>query len=617
LNILFKILEEEKPDYLAVAFDVHAPTFRHELFSEYKGTRRPMPDELREQVPLIREVLSAMGIALIMKEGFEGDDLLGTMAVRAEKDGLDVTIVSGDRDLLQLASEKIKILIPKTKGGKTIEEQYHAEDVKAEYGLTPLQIIELKALMGDQSDNIPGLPGVGPKTATKILQMYGTIEEAYEHLDEITPKKAQTAMREHWDKAVLSRKLAAICTEVPFEADLKTMRPENFYTPEAVQLFKRLGLRRLLSQADLPSDTEKKRTIRQITDLSEAEAFFEKLAGCSEVGAAVLAEKQDTGLSKLTGLSLALSADEIVWFSCSGFLTRGYLEQKLTFLSGKGVCLCTWRLKEILQAFSLPDVSGWFDTHLAAYLLDPLGNGYAYDAIASGYGTVPVSSPEEIFGTGKLPPFFEREEEQLVRYAGEIALSAVTTRAGLEKALFDAGMERLYRELEMPLVRVIFEMEKAGIRILPDELQEYGQCLQEGIETMENRIFEAAGERFNIQSPKQLGVILFEKMKLPGGKKTKTGYSTAADVLEKLAPEVPLVKDILEYRQLTRLKSAYADGLPAYIAEDGRIHSTFHQTITATGRLSSADPNLQNIPVRMELGRKIRKVFVPEEGFIF
>ena len=615
LNILFRILDEEKPQYLAVAFDVHAPTFRHKIYDAYKGTRHPMPAELHEQVPVIQELLQAMQVPLLTKEGFEADDLLGTVAGRCEKNGMDVTVVSGDRDLLQLAADHVLIRIPRTKGGKTVIQDYHTAEVIEEYGLSPKQIIDLKALMGDSSDNIPGLPGVGIKTASAILQSYGTIENAREHIDEIRPPKAQKAMREHWDLAELSKTLATIDTDVPLKAELSAMKLENLFTPEAYQICKRLEFKKLLSRFELSPQQERRETV-VVTGLADAAEVFCAAAGKDCVGISVLADIQKDRSAVLAGVGLAFSAEETWYIPVQGFLTKEYLGEELQKIAEKTEA-AVWQMKELLQVFPLPHSGNWFDTHLAAYLLNPLNTAYAYDTIASEYGSVQLRSLEEIFGTGKRPVFAGMSDDLAAVYAGETALSSLVSAKELKSRLDETGMRKLYDELELPLVWTLQDMERIGVKILPDALKKYGENLQEGIRRLEEKIYAEAEETFNIQSPKQLGEILFEKMKLPGGKKTKTGYSTAADVLEKLASDVPLVADVLEYRQLAKLKSTYADGLAAFVADDGRIHSTFHQTITATGRISSADPNLQNIPVRVELGRQIRKVFVPEEGSVF
>ena len=624
LNILFRLLEEDAPDYLTVAFDVHAPTFRHEMYSAYKGTRKAMPEELREQVPLMQEVLRAMHVPIVTLERYEADDILGTLARQAGEAGLQVSIVSGDRDMLQLATERTQIRIPKTKGGKTVIEDYYAADVLREWELTPPQIIELKALMGDTADNIPGLPGVGVKTATKILQAYGTIENAYAHVEEIKPKKAMEAMRDHMDLAVLSKKLAAINTESPVRLDLEAARIGSLYTPEAYALFRRLDFRRLLPRfEERPENGKPKPEIHTLTDRAQADELVRRLQGQPEIGAFLLADRsQKTQAVTIAGLALAAREEGQLhaWYVPAGSaMPAGELPALLQKAAEQAGTLAVYGLKEMLHA--APQLAdrreSIFDIRIAAYLLNPLSSEYPFDTIAGEYTQLTVLTPEEIFGGKKRPAAAQMPAEQAALYAGEVACTALAARAGMEAALREGGMWTLFTEMEMPLVYTLASMEEAGIRILPEQLEAYGQMLSGSIRTLEESIYRQAGETFNINSPKQLGEILFEKMKLPGGKKTKTGYSTAADVLEKLAPEAPIVSDILEYRTLSKLKSTYADGLGALVSEDGRIHSTFHQTITATGRISSADPNLQNIPVRMELGRQIRKVFVPAEGCVF
>ncbi len=626
LNILFKILEEEQPDYLTIAFDTHAPTFRHKMYEAYKGTRHPMPEELREQVPLMQEVLKAMGVPIVMKEGFEADDILGTLSVKAEKEGLDVSVVSGDRDLLQLATEKVLIRIPRTKGGKTEITDYHAGDVEEAYGLTPPQIVELKALMGDTADNIPGVPGIGIKTATKILKEYGTVENAYAHVEDIRPQKAMTALRDHYDSALLSEKLAKINTDSPVELDLEKARLGNLFTPEACEMFRDLGFKKLLTRFEAAPAAEKKMVeVRTVTELEEADTLLKKAAGADRTGLFLLRQTdRKSGKCHVCGLGLSLPDQKdgtggTFYIPAGGFVTENLLLDAVRRIAGECSLLCTFGFKEMVRAADLPESAegSVFDIKIAAYLLNPLTSDYSFDTIAKDCGAEGVLSAEEIFQSKKIPMPEQMETDKAAVYAGETAFAALAAQPVLERRLEENGMLALFRDMEMPLVYVLADMERAGIRVLPEELEQYGNRLTEGIRQVEASVYEQAGETFNINSPKQLGEILFEKMKLPGGKKTKTGYSTAADVLEKLAPETPIVRDILEYRQLTKLKSTYADGLAAFIADDGRIHSVFHQTITATGRISSTDPNLQNIPVRMELGRQIRKVFLPAEGFVF
>ena len=614
LNILFRILDEEKPDYLTVAFDVHEPTFRHKIYSQYKGTRKPMPSELREQVPLIQELLTAMGIKIVSKGGYEADDLLGTLAKKSEQKGMDVTILSGDRDLLQLATEKVMIRLPKTSKGKTTIEDFHGEQVLEKYQVTPPQIIELKALMGDSADNIPGIPGVGEKTATKLIVQYGSIENAHDHLEGIKPNKAKESLRDHYDLAQLSKTLATINTDSPLEYDYQEARLGNLYTQEAFQLCKRLEFKNLLSRFENVSAEEETLEENFFTceDLAGAESIFEKAASCEYVGIDLLMDDE-----AVYGLGIALSKEEIYYIPSEGLITGEYLCGKVRDLSER-VILCAMDIKALLKHVRISDASRIFDIGIGVYLLNPLKSSYSYDDVAREYldGSI-FPSREDLLGKTTFRKAWEESREGLFRYACYVAYTVCASRELIEEKLKETDMWKVYQDIELPLVFTLHSMEQWGICVRGEELKTYGEKLSVRISELEESVYQQAGEKFNINSPKQLGVILFEKMKLPGGRKTKTGYSTAADILEKLAPEHPIVKDILEYRQLAKLKSTYADGLGAVIAEDGRIHSTFNQTITATGRISSTEPNLQNIPVRMELGRLIRKVFVPEEGYVF
>ena len=614
LNILFRILEEEKPDYLTVAFDLHEPTFRHKMYEAYKGTRKPMPSELREQVPLIREVLTSMGVKTVSMAGYEADDLLGTLAFRSEKQGMDVTILSGDRDLLQLATDKIMIRLPKTSRGKTTIENFHAEQVLEKYQVTPPQIIELKALMGDSADNIPGIPGVGEKTATKLIVQYGSIENAHEHLEEVKPNKAKESLREHYDLAVLSKTLATINTDSPLEFAYEEARLQDLYTPEAYELCKRLEFKNLLSRFDAASVSQQTMTDDFFTceDLSGAEALFQKAAAKPYVGVELLCDRED-----VYGVGIALEEEEVYHIPAQGLMTGDYLCGKLKELADTTV-LCCMDVKSVLKHVKLTETSHVFDTGIGVYLLNPLKSSYTFDDVAKEYldGKL-LPTRENLLGKDSIQKAWEKSSEGLGTYACYVAYTALASRGLIEKALHETEMWKVYTEIELPLVFTLNSMEEWGIRVKGEELKSYGEKLSVRIQELEKMIWEQAGEEFNINSPKQLGVILFEKMGIPGGKKTKTGYSTAADILEKLAPEHEIIKNILEYRQLAKLKSTYADGLSAVIEPDGRIHSTFNQTITATGRISSTEPNLQNIPVRMELGRLIRKVFVPEDGFVF
>ena len=617
LNILFKILDEEKAQYLAVAFDLKAPTFRHKMYAEYKGTRKAMPEELREQVPVMKEVLSAMGVPLLMKEGYEADDLLGTIAGQAERAGLEVSIVSGDRDLLQLATDKVQIRIPKTKRTGTEIENYYAADVKEKYLVTPTEFVDVKALMGDASDNIPGIPGVGEKTATKIISEFGSIENAHDHLEEIKPNKAKLSLEEHYDLAVLSKTLAKINTESPVTLDLQAAKLTDLYTAEAFTWMKKLEFKNLLSRFHVEAPKDEAADHFELADTREkAEKFLEKAAKAESFGFAWIEERD-----KIYGLALSLGDEGTAFLLAEGSfdengLALDFLRDHLEELLVYGKTAAVLDLKSQLDLFTVPDREKLFDLSIGAYLVNPLKDHYPYEDIAKEYLDQLIPGRAELFGKDPL----EKAKENGEVFAKWACYQAYVAAAALEPVLAklrELEMEHLFRDIEMPLVYTLRDMERAGISIEAEALKTYGDQLAGRIRELETAIYEQAGETFNINSPKQLGVILFEKMQLPGGKKTKTGYSTAADVLEKLAPEHPIVASILEYRTLAKLKSTYADGLAGFIGPDGRIHSTFNQTITATGRISSTEPNLQNIPVRMELGRLIRKVFVPKPGCVF
>lgn len=612
LNIMFKILDEEKPDYLTVAFDRSEPTFRHQMFDAYKGTRKPMAQELREQVPVMKEVLQAMGITIVEKPGYEADDLLGTIAGMAEAQGMDVSIISGDRDLLQLATDKVKIRIPKTKRTGTEIEDYYAVDVVERYQVTPKEFIDVKALMGDSSDNIPGVPGIGEKTATNLIVAYKSIENAYAHLEEITPKRAKTNLEEHYDMAQMSKTLSTIEVHAPIEFDMEAAKLTDLYTPEAYVYMKRLEFKNMLTRfSDDMSQNDLEKYFHVYHELDEIQNFFD---GFSAKEAAV-SFFEDAGT--VYGLAVAESNQNVAYLTCGGFVTEGYLEEQAQKLCDGLDTLVTPDLKGLLKHVRVTETKNCIDTTIAAYLLNPLKNEYTYDDLAKDILGQMVPSQVDLLGKLKIKKAADEKPEALELLACYQAYTCIAAKDQLLEQLEEHGMKKLYDEIEMPLVFVLADMEKEGVRAEKAELESYGAQLTGRIAELETSIYEKAGETFNINSPKQLGVILFEKLQMPNGKKTKTGYSTAADVLERLAPDYPIVSEILEYRQLTKLKSTYADGLALCIAPDGRIHSTFNQTITATGRISSTEPNLQNIPIRMELGRLIRKVFVPKDGYVF
>lgn len=617
LNILFKILDEESPDYLTVAFDVKAPTFRHEMFKEYKGTRKPMPEELREQVPVMKEVLQAMGIRIIEQAGYEADDLLGTIAKRAEAEGIDVSLVSGDRDLLQIATDRIRIRIPKTKGGRTEIENYYAADVEAKYQVNPVQFIDLKALMGDTADNIPGVPKVGEKTATDLMVQFGSLDGIYEHIDEVTKKSVKESLIQNKDLAYLSRELATIKIDSPLTYTLEEARVGNFFNEASYILFKKLEFKNLLNKFEKGvSNEEISDSFHLVENLAEVEALFTRILSDKDrqIGLKVVKEAGRHG--ELLGVALHLQEEGSFLVLKQGFLTEDYLKEKIALL-GAQCRIATADIKSEYAYLHAQDTDRFFDVILAAYLLNPLKNDYTVEDIANEYLNLMLPEKGQAFGRLSFKDALNEKPEEFLKYCCFEAYVCAQAAVCLQQKLEETQMDRLMREIEMPLTLVLFSMEEEGIRVNPEALKDYGEALSGKITELEQEIYSEAGCEFNINSPKQLGEILFEKMGLPGGKKTKTGYSTAADVLEKLSGEYPVVKHILEYRGLTKLKSTYADGLAAYIEDENRIHSTFNQTITATGRISSTEPNLQNIPIRMELGRQIRKVFIPKDGYCF
>ncbi|WP_026490791.1 DNA polymerase I [Butyrivibrio sp. XPD2002] len=651
LNILFRLIDEEQPDYVTVAFDVHEPTFRHKIYAEYKGTRKPMPEELRQQVPLMKEVLDSMKICRMEKPGLEADDILGTIAKRGEKEGMEVRLVSGDRDLLQVATDHICVRIPKTKAGKTEIENYFAKDVEELYKVNPIQFIELKALMGDSSDNIPGVPKVGEKTAIELMTTYGSIEKIYENLDNISKKSIRESLAANRELCDLSKVLATIDVNAEFDYEFENAGIDDILGRDAYEMFKRLNFRNLLSRFDdNVTKTEVKLVIDEISGMDKVEAAFKEAsvyAGGHDdrfIGIGILSDltggvgkgKENQQLSlfetfeepkTLIGFAICTSDNKVTYFETDDAVTEGYLGQKLEELS-KDCRLSFFDIKHAYRYFKPFEIDNYedkkkasFDTLIGAYLINPLKNDYLPEDIATEYLQLSIRSKTEIFG--KENPA-DADKDLRKEYAGYLAYVNFMAAPKIEERLEKEDMLTLMTDIEMPLTYILYDMEKEGILVKRDELKIYGDKLTGRINELDSSIHEEVksttnGEvtDFNINSPKQLGEILFEKLGLQGGKKTKTGYSTAADVLEKLAAENPIVKDILEYRGLTKLKSTYADGLAAFIGDDERIHTSFNQTITATGRISSTEPNLQNIPMRTELGRAIRKVFVPKEGYVF
>ncbi len=634
LNIMFKLMDEEEPTHMMVAFDEKAPTFRHEMYEKYKGTRKPMPEELREQVPVLKDILQAMNLCIFSREGIEADDILGTMAKRGEKDGYTVTVVSGDRDLLQLASDTIMVRIPKTRGGRTEVEDYHTAQVIEKYHVTPSQIIDLKGLMGDTSDNIPGVPGIGEKTAVKILTLFGTVENAIAHREEITPNRAKEAIKNNIDLAKLSKQLATIKTDCKLGISMEDCLVQDMFNAKAFRIIQSLDIKSLQKRFDKEKtmDSKWEKGFVTLTTKEEWDKFrssvkekepaaikvvFRKDAQmtANETGQMTLFMSEQQG--RLLGLAIAFNEEKVAFCKVGKALLEHDIVAGVAELTARHTLVGN-DLKAQLDFFTGAEPENCFDTNLAAYVINPIQKSFMEEDIAETYAGVTMYPYTQMFGKASMESAFVDKEEELIQYACYCALVNVRAYPDLLQELKRMKSFHLFEDIEMPLLFTLYDMEKQGILVKREALHEYALKLGERIAGVEQEIYERAGETFNINSPKQLGTILFEKMRMPYGKKTKTGYSTSAEVLEKLRFEDPIVELILEYRQLAKLKSTYADGLDSYIEEkDGRIHTTFNQNITATGRLSSTEPNLQNIPIRMELGRQIRKVFVPEEGYVF
>lgn len=614
LNILFKLIDEEHPDYLAVAFDLHAPTFRHKTFTEYKGNRKSMPEELREQMPLLKEVLRSMGIAIYEQEGFEADDILGSLSKQAEDKGMLPVVVSGDRDLLQLASDTLKVRIPKTKKGHTETEDYYAKDVEATYGVTPTEFIDVKALMGDTSDNIPGVPGIGEKTAVKIIQQYHDLETAIANATEVKPKKASENLQTFEEQARMSKYLATIVRDMDLQMDITQMGAKDLFTPEAYTIIKRLEFKTLYSrfeQTALPEIQKSEAVYHHIHTAEGAKAFFAQL---EEVETAYILLMDD---DVWKGMAVCQKAGESTFLEITDdLLPETLAEQAKPFLQSEKYDIIGHDVKRdirVLRPFGVEKINAKFDTILAAYLLNATKETYAYDDLARDFLAEVHPSAEQVLGKGRTKQPVESLplDERLPFVAMQADIMYRAKKVLLQK-LEQNQQKELFFDMEMPLLYVLADMEAYGMKVDRAGLLAYQKQLEKYIDGITKEIYELSGEVFNLNSPKQLGVILFEKMGLPSEKKTKTGYSTAADVLERLKNEHPIVDKILSYRQLAKLKSTYADGLLAVMdQETDKIYSTFHQTITATGRISSTEPNLQNIPVRLALGRELRKVFIP------
>ncbi len=623
INIMNKHLEEEAPDSIAVAFDLKAKTFRHEMYDGYKAQRKGMPDELAMQLPIIKEVLNAMNISILELEGYEADDIIGSLSLKGEKENYDVVVLTGDRDSFQLVSDQIVVLFPSTRAGKTETKRYDLQVIREQYGLSPEQLIDVKGLMGDTSDNIPGVPGVGEKTALGLIQAYNTLEGVYENIDQITKPKLKASLLEYKEQAFLSRKLGKIYRELECCGAIDELRRKDIKRGELLAVFRKLEFESLISRMNLTSVSEEDlpqiiKDLKTVT-IKDKKDFMEHIpALLNEKSYAVLPliDKEDSYNSRLSGLALC-SGESVFFIETGSAIPESLIAEELKELwqneaiqkTGHHIKeFITWLLKYGTEFKGLV-----FDTMIAEYLIDPLRSTYALVNLSYKYLNRSIPSLEELQGKGKgYKLYSELKGEQLAAYAGQSVKLIYDLWEIQINALEENNLAELFRKIELPLVTVLANMEFHGFRVDAEKLKEFQHILANRIEILEKTIYLFAGEVFNINSPKQLGTVLFEKLCLPTVKKNKTGYSTDAEVLEELSDRHEIIPYIMEYRQLIKLKTTYAEGLEKVINPvTGKIHSSFNQTVTATGRISSTEPNLQNIPIRVEMGREIRKAFIP------
>lgn len=610
LNIVLKVIDDVEADHLCVAFDLKQKTFRHEMYEVYKGTRKPMPEELAEQLPAMKNILKAMNVTVIEKGGYEADDLLGTMSRRAHEKGFQVVLLSGDRDLLQLATEDILVKLPKTKGGKTVMEDYFANDVKEAYGVDPVTFIDMKGLMGDTSDNIPGVPGIGEKTAAKLLIEYGSMENLYEHIDELKKSKMKDNLIEFKEQAFLSKILATIKLDCEIDVDFEALATEDMFNSNSYELFTEYELKSFYSRFDNTDKTTKfEFDYKLIEEYDDAVNAFEAALNNKEFGFYSILNDNE-----LIGCAISFGEDTFI-IRVVNFITDSFIFDYIKKAIENNAAIYCMDVKREQKIYSFDENESFNDISLIAYLLNPLKSSYDYDDIARSYLSANLETQKELLGKKKIDAT-SFDDTELCKLFGYNSVIPILSASKMLEELKAASMYDLYKDIELPCLYALNDMEANGIKVDKEALLSFGDRLLVRIDEITKEIYSLAEEEFNINSTKQLGDILFEKLKLKSGKKTKTGYSTGVEVLEKIKGEHPIVPLILEYRQLTKLNSTYVDGLIPHIMEDSRIHGCFNQTVTATGRISSTEPNLQNIPTRFPLGREIRKVFVPEDGYV-
>ena len=635
LAILFKLLDDIQPQYMAVAFDLKAPTARHKMYEGYKANRHGMPDELAEQMPIIKEVLRAMNIDIIEMEGYEADDILGTLSCYGEAQHLNVTILSGDRDTFQLATDRVTIRIPHTKGGKTETDEYNREKIIEKYGLEPKQLIEVKGLQGDASDNIPGVPGVGEKTALKLVQKYGSIENLYKKIEEGQDDlkgKQREKIIENKELAELSRTLGTINTKVPIKDDLTDLKVEEWDKEKVLELFENLNFNRYIDRFNLRENTENENK-QEIKELYKSvEKSIKDIIGMIKnkqkmtfnVVTRNIENQSKIIKEKIIGMSVYNDENKEVYYV--NLENNEIQEFKEIFEEEKikkiGIDLSKTYI--LLKQENINIKGLYYDIAIASYIINPTNNKLKIEDLIQNDLEIDIETFIGKEETQAQMTLFEVQEEdnkqtEIQKEKSNLyAYSIEKIKEKTEKELEEIECLDLFYNIDMPTIEVLSNMQWNGMYVDKIELEQFGKELTNKLDVITKIIYEMAGEEFNINSTKQLGEILFEKMKLPVIKKTKSGYSTDVDVLEKLKKEDPIIEQILEYRQLMKLNSTYVEGLKQYInLETKRIHSFFHQTITATGRISSTEPNLQNIPTRFELGKRVRKVFKPQEGCVY
>lgn len=625
INILNKYLEEESPEYLCVAFDLKAPTFRHKEFEGYKAKRKGMPDELAVQVPVVKEVLDAMNIKRLEYEGYEADDIIGTVSLCAEKNGFEVIIVTGDRDSLQLTSENTRVKIPTTRSGRTETDEYDFHTIVRRFGVTPVQLIDVKGLMGDQSDNIPGVPGIGEKTALDLISKFGSIENLYENIDRVDKKSVKEKLEANRALAFMSKKIASIEREIPYvcNMDMGELKRAGFDKEKLYEIFRKLEFKSFIEKfhlnpaAALQGTANQTKCIKQVDELNKLKTA---LYSSKELSIFYLVDRVEGFVNKLAGVAVTWEEDKSVYIDLNQCISEDmFLNEFREIFEDQDIKKYGHDMKNLLvylkgKGIQLGGLH--FDTMIGAYIINPSKETYTISELAEEYLQIRIEPVEQLTGKGKsFTPYREIPLEKISAVAGMHSEVVFKIWKVLDNLITENGQDELYYNIELPLVEVLADMEYHGFKVNLDGLKTFSVELEDKINRMTGEIYGLAGEEFNINSPKQLGVILFERLNLPVIKKTKTGYSTDAEVLEQLASRHEIVSKILEYRQMVKLKSTYVEGLISVInPRTGKIHSSFNQTVTATGRISSTEPNLQNIPIKLEMGREIRKVFVPGNG---